>query len=143
MAPQGPEILDVLVGVYGNRFRGLSIFSLAPISESSMVASSTLQQQMLQFESTESNHLPADASEMAKLSASWNTIPGTRHEAAAWVEHVGIMTRMLLGDACPMNLHFDGLQDSFAKTPLVRQLDRRRMEGIHVVPPHGVPGVYD
>jgi hypothetical protein len=83
-----------------------------------MVAGSTLRQRMLQFEATESNHSPADASKMAKLSASWNTIPGTRHEAAAWVEHVGIMTRMLLGDACPMNLHFDGLRDSLRKPHL-------------------------
>jgi hypothetical protein len=73
---------------------------------------------MLQFEATENNHSPADSSEMAKLAASWNTIPGTRHEAAAWVEHVGIMTRMILGDACPMNQHFDCLRDSLRKPHL-------------------------
>lgn len=106
------------MGVYSNRFRGLSIFSLAPISESSMSAGSTLRQRMLQFEATETNHSPADASEMAKLAASWNTIPGTRYEAAAWVEHVGIMTRMLLGDACPLNQHFDALRDSLRKPHL-------------------------
>jgi hypothetical protein len=69
---------DDLVGVYATWFRGLSIFLLAPISESSMMARSTLRQCMLQFEATESNHSLADASEMAKLVASWNTIPGTR-----------------------------------------------------------------
>jgi hypothetical protein len=73
---------------------------------------------MLQYEATENNHSPADSSEMAKLAASWNTIPGTRHEAAAWVEHVGIMTRMILGDACPMNQHFDWLRDSLRKPHL-------------------------
>jgi hypothetical protein len=43
---------------------------------------------------------------------------GARHEAAAWVEHVGIMTRMLLGDACPLNQHFDALRDSLRKPHL-------------------------
>jgi hypothetical protein len=109
---------DDLVCGYTNRFRGLSVFSLAPISESSMAAGSSLRQRMLQFEMTESNHSPADASEMAKLSASWNTIPGTRYETAAWVEHIGIMTRMLLGDACPMNQHFDAVRDSLRKPHL-------------------------
>jgi hypothetical protein len=35
---------DDLVGVYANWFRGLSVFSLAPISEASMTAGSTLRQ---------------------------------------------------------------------------------------------------
>jgi hypothetical protein len=109
---------DDLVGVYVNRFCGLLIFSLAPISKSNMVAGSTLRQHMLQFESMESNHSPADVSKMAKLSDLRNTVLGTRHEVAAWVEHVGIMTRMLLGDACPLNLHFDGLWDSLRKSHL-------------------------
>jgi hypothetical protein len=40
---------------YVNRFRGLSIFSLAPISESNMSDAAALRQTMVQFENTEHN----------------------------------------------------------------------------------------
>jgi hypothetical protein len=86
-------------------FWGISVFSLAPVSEASMASGVSLRQRML--ESTETNHLPADASEMAKLSATGGTIPGTHAEAQAWLDHAGIMTKMLMGDACPINQPLD------------------------------------
>jgi hypothetical protein len=88
---------DLLVS-YANRFRSLSIFSLAPVSESSMASGISLRQQMLHFESTENNHMPADACAMASLSATGDTIPGTQAETQAWLDHAGIMTKMMMGD---------------------------------------------
>jgi hypothetical protein len=88
---------------YINRFRGLSVFSLAPVSESNMSDAAALRQTMVQFESTEHNHGPIEAAAMAKLTATWNTVPGTRQEAHAWVEHVGAMTIMMFGATCPAN----------------------------------------
>jgi hypothetical protein len=40
---------------------------------------------------------------MFKLAAMWNTIPGSQQETLSWVEHVAMMTKMIPGDACPIN----------------------------------------
>jgi hypothetical protein len=101
---------DDLAISYPNCFQGLSVFSLAPVSEASMASGVLLRQRMLHFESTETNHLPADASEMAKLLVTGGTIPGTCAEAQAWLDHAGIMTKMLMGDACPKNQPLDMVQ---------------------------------
>jgi hypothetical protein len=106
---------DDIVVSYQNRFRGISLFSLAPVSEANMASGVSLRQRMLQLESTESNHLPADASEMAKLSATGGAIPGTRAEAQAWFDHAGIMTKMIMGDACPLNRPLDGIRACLRK----------------------------
>jgi hypothetical protein len=109
---------DDLMIQYDNRFRGLSVFSLAPVSESSMASGISLRQRMLHFESTEGNHLPADAREMATLSATGGTVPGTRAETQAWLDHVGIMTKMLMGDACPVNRGLDVIRVCLRKPHL-------------------------
>jgi hypothetical protein len=44
---------DDLMASYANRFRGLSIFLLAPLSEVNMAAGNVIRQKMLQFEATE------------------------------------------------------------------------------------------
>jgi hypothetical protein len=109
---------------YANRFRGLSIFSLAPISESNVADAVTLRQTIIQFESTEDNHGPAEASAMAKLAATWNSVPGTRHEALAWVEHVWMMTLMMFGDACEANQYLKRLRYNTGANPVtITQLD--------------------
>jgi hypothetical protein len=100
---------------YVNRFRGLSIFSLAPVSESKVTDAERLRQTMIQFEATEGNHGPADAANMAKLAATWNTIPGTRQETYAWVEHVWAMTVMMFGEACPANTPLAQLRGSLRR----------------------------
>jgi hypothetical protein len=100
---------------YPNRFRGISLFSLAPVSEASMASGVSIRQRMLQFESTESNHMPADASEMAKLSTTGAAIPGTRAETQAWFDHAGIITKMIMGDACPVNRPLDTIRTCLRK----------------------------
>jgi hypothetical protein len=77
-----------------------------------------MRQRMLHFESTESNHLPTDASEMATLSTTGTSIPGTRAETQAWIDHVGIMTRMIMGDACPLNRALDVIRACLRKPHL-------------------------
>jgi hypothetical protein len=109
---------DYLVIAYPNRFRGMSVFSLAPISESSMAAGASMRQRMLHFETTESNHLPTDALEMATLSTTGTSILGTCAETQAWIDHVGIMTRMIMGDACPLNRALDAIRACLQKPHL-------------------------
>jgi hypothetical protein len=109
---------DDLVIAHQNRFRGISLFSLAPVSESSMTSGVSVRQRMLHFESTEGNHLPADALEMARLSATGGTIPASRAEAQAWLDHAGIMTKMIMGDACPMNQYMDAIRSCLRKPHL-------------------------
>jgi hypothetical protein len=101
---------DDLTVSYPSRYRGLSVFSLAPLSEANLAAGSVVRQKMLQFEATEGNHGPAEASEMAKLSVPWNSVPGSRQEAEAWVEHITVMTEMILGDSCPINQYLARLR---------------------------------
>ncbi|TAG96426.1 MAG: hypothetical protein EAZ17_10055, partial [Sphingobacteriales bacterium] len=74
--------------LYASRHRGLSIFSLAPISESNLSMSMDLLQPMLQYELAESNHGPAEALEMAKLSSAWGSFPGGQPETLLWVDHI-------------------------------------------------------
>jgi hypothetical protein len=109
---------DDLMIAYPNRFRGMSIFSLAPISESSMATGMSVRQRMLHFESAESNHLPMDTLEMANLSTTGTSIPGTRAETQAWIDHVGIMTKMIMGDACPLNRALDSIRACLRKPHL-------------------------
>jgi hypothetical protein len=73
---------------------------------------------MLHFESMEGNHMPADALEMAKLSDTGSTIPGSRAEAQAWLDHAGIMTKMIMGDACPLNRYLDTIWSCLRKPHL-------------------------
>jgi hypothetical protein len=109
---------DDLRILYANRFCVLSVFSLAPVSESSIASGISLRQRMLHFESTEGNHLPADACEMANLSTTGDTIPGTCAETQAWMDHVGIMTKMLMGDACPLDRGLDEIRVCLQKPHL-------------------------
>jgi hypothetical protein len=109
---------DDLVIAHQNCFRGISLFSLATVSESSMTNGVSVRQRMLHFESTKGNHLPADALEMAKLSATGGTIPGSRAEAQAWLDHTGIMTKMIMGDACPLNQYLDVIRSCLRKPHL-------------------------
>jgi hypothetical protein len=109
---------DDLAITHQNRFRGVSLFSLAPVSEASMANGVSVRQRMLHFESTEGNHMPADALEMARLSATGNTIPGSRAEAQAWLDHAGIMTKMIMGDACPLNRYLDTIRSCLRKPHL-------------------------
>jgi hypothetical protein len=94
---------DDLAASYSNQFRSLSVFSLAPLSEANMMAGNAIRQRMLQFEATKGNHSPVEAAEMAKLSVLWSSMPGNRHETVEWVEHVSLMTEMIVGEACPVN----------------------------------------
>jgi hypothetical protein len=109
---------DDLAITHQNRFRGISIFSLAPVSEASMANGVSVRQRMLHFESTEGNHMPSDALEMANLSATGSTIPGSRAEAQAWLDHAGIMTKMIMGDACPLNRYLDVIRSCLRKPHL-------------------------
>ncbi len=86
---------------FDNRFRGLGVFSLAPLSEASL--DTKTREQMLIYELTSANHSPADAAAMAKLSALAQSIPSTRPETYSWVDHVHIMTSQWLGERCPLN----------------------------------------
>jgi hypothetical protein len=130
---------DNLMVSYASWFCGISVFSLALVSESSMVSGISLRQRMLHFKNTESNHLTAEASEMANLSATGDAIPGIRAEMQAWMDHVGITTKMLMGDACPM---FGFSPFMFAETALVCQMVRGRMESPRVGKPHGLPSLH-
>jgi hypothetical protein len=109
---------DDLAITHQNRFRGISLFSLALVSEASMANGVATRQRMLHFESTEGNHMPANALEMAKLSATGSTIPGSRAEAQAWLDHAGIMTKMIMGDACPLNRYLDTIRSCLRKPHL-------------------------
>ncbi len=95
--------------LFDNRHRGLSVFSLAPLSESSMDGKA--REQMITYELTMDNHGPAEAAAMAKLSALAQSVPSTRQESYSWVEHVDIMTRMFLGDRCRANKYHSQLLD--------------------------------
>jgi hypothetical protein len=109
---------DDLAITHQNRFRGMSLFSLAPVSKASMANGVLVHQHMLHFESTVGNHMPADALEMAKLSATGNTILGSRAEAQVWLDHVGIMTKMIMGDACLLNRYLDTIWSCLRKPHL-------------------------
>jgi hypothetical protein len=109
---------DDLTITHQNHFRGISLFSLAPVSEASMANGVATRQQMLHFESMEGDHMPTDALEMAKLSATGSTIPGSRAEAQAWLDHAGIMTKMIMGDACLLNWYLDTIRSCLWKPHL-------------------------
>jgi hypothetical protein len=76
----------------------------------------TLCKIMMQFESMEENHGPADAAAVAKLAAYWNSVPGTRQEAFTWVEHVWAMTKMMLGDECEANQYLPHLGSNLCQS---------------------------
>jgi hypothetical protein len=105
---------DLIIS-YVSQICGILVFSLAPVSKSSMVSRISLRQRMLHFENMESNHLPTDASEMADLSTTGDAIPGTCAKTQAWMDHVGIMRKMLMGDACPLNRCLDAVRSRLQK----------------------------
>ena len=86
---------------YSLRARGVSVFSLAPLGEHHLSASS--REQMLAYERTESHHAPKDALEQIKMEVEWASLPGTRIGTLEWVEHVTNMTAIFFGPRCPLN----------------------------------------
>ena len=100
-----------ILGSFALRFRGLSAFSLAPISEANIEASTAARTEMMQYEFIEGQGYvtAADQKALAKLDGSWSSVPGTRFETATWVDHIRIMIQMILGDRCPLNPIFDKL----------------------------------
>jgi hypothetical protein len=88
---------------YLNHFRGLSIVSLAPISKSNGANSGIMQQTIMNYKESSSNYGPIETVAMAKVAATWNTVPSSWNKAFAWVEHVWAVTAMVFGNACPLN----------------------------------------
>ena len=96
---------------YASRFRGLSVFSLAPISPSNVASSTAARNRMLHYEADAETSLltPTDRMTVEALDGTWLTIPSTQMETTNWVDHTRIMVRMILGDLCPANTHLDTL----------------------------------
>jgi hypothetical protein len=50
--------------------------------------------------------------------ATGDTIPGTQAETQAWLDHTGNMTKMMMGDACPLNCGLDMIRVCLRKPHL-------------------------
>jgi len=94
---------------FAHRNKGLSLWSLAPQSESQNNDMAARRQLMLNYEGTTANHRPDDLANIAKLSKSNADTPKSRFELFRWVDHSTHIIKMLFGKRCPILAHLEGL----------------------------------
>jgi hypothetical protein len=85
---------------WASRAKGVSLFSLAPASETGLVSSA--RDAMMSFEDTADQHTPADRLAMAALSDPDHTIPTNRSELYQWIDHARWMLDLLFSEDCPL-----------------------------------------
>jgi hypothetical protein len=82
--------------------KGMSIWSLAPQSESMHGEANERHQQMIDYEDTVDNHHPGDRADSAKLTKPDPHAPTDRMSFFKWVDHTAILLTIFFGPKCPL-----------------------------------------
>ena len=85
---------------FKNRHTGVSIFSLAPLSE--FGADMGARDKFLHYEETMSRHMPVDRAAMESLSVVSQALPSDRMSLYSWVDSFHIGLEIFFGSMCPL-----------------------------------------